>query len=192
MGVTLALPKLYDDVETLLADEAAASSPPTTPVPMAFGWRAPAYRGVSHRIVWVPGDDSNGNLGDLAVAREPGRNPRPLWRLGELFTVYLEAFDAASPEDERAQYQAARELFDTWARAIYRVARGTIAVRNVSWVTDKKVRRFGATLRVLAMVDAMVPDLPSDIAPVDTSATVTAYPSATSDAEPETEVVDPA
>lgn len=190
MAVVFALEQLYDDVEALFAAEAAAEDPPIEPVPMVFGWREPARRGTSYRIVWVPGDDRSGELGELGPAKQPGRNPRPLWTLDEQFTVYLEAYDPTDAENERAQYHAARLLFDAWARAIYRVARGTVRVAKPTWVTDKKVRRHGATLRVLASIDAMVPDTAYPLAPSDTEAHVTSYPSATSSLEPELDVVE--
>lgn len=173
MAVVLALPKLVDDIDAILAADAAAADPPVDPVPSSFGWRAPAQRnGVSHRIVWVPGDDESLDVGALESPRQPGRNPRPLWTLGELFTVYLEAVDPADLVNERAQYVAARLLFDTWARAAYRAARGTLAFRSIRWVGSAKERRYGAALRVVGTIEAMVPDAPSEIAPVETTAEI--------------------
>lgn len=192
MAVVFALEQLFDDVAALLAADAAAADPPVDPVPTVFGWRAPAHRGVSYRIVWVPGDDRSGDLGELGPARQPGRNPRPLWTLDEQFTVYLEARDTSAPENERAQYHAARLLFDVWARAIHRVAHGTVRVGRPAWVDDRKERRFGATIRVLASVDAMVPDTAYPLAPAGTEALVTSYPSAASSSEPEIDEVEAA
>lgn len=184
MAVVFALEQLFDGVAALIAADAAAEDPPVDPPPQTFGWREPAKRGTPYRIVWVPGDDRNGDVGELGPAKQPGRNPRPLWTLDEQFTVYLEASDPTDPENERAQYHAARLLFDTWARAIYRVGRGTVHVSKPTWVVDKKVRRHGATIRVLASIDAMVPDTAYPLAPPDTAAEVTSYPHATSTAEP--------
>lgn len=165
MAVVLALPRLFDAVVDRFADEGTA-------VTNAFGWREPARRTGEMRIVWVPGDDQSGALGDVLSARNPGRNPRPLATLGELFTVFVEAVDATAPEDERKQYEAARVLFDAWFRAVYLAARGTVAIRSAAWVTSKKERRYGATLRVVCSVEAMVPDAPAEIAPADARAVI--------------------
>ncbi len=172
MAVVLALPKLFDDVKELMDDDAAAAIPPTTPVPQSFGWREPAKRSGTRRIVWVPGDDESGDLGKLAAAKSPGRNPRPLATLGELFTVYLEAQDPAAPETERNNYQIARELFDAWLRAVHLSAHGTYAIVSARWLIEKNVRRFGTTIRVLGTIEAMVPDAALETAPVDTHAEI--------------------
>jgi hypothetical protein len=175
MAVVLALPRLYDAVVARFAADAAAleQDPPAVPPAQPFGWRAPAQQPRGARIVWVPGDDSSGDLGELGPAKQPGRDPaRPLATLGELFTVYLEAHDGSAPENERAQYQATRELFDAWWRAVYLAAHGTVTVEDARWMTARKERRFGATLRVLASVEAMVPDAPYAYAPLDTRAVI--------------------
>jgi len=143
-----------------------------TPV-QVFGWREPAHRAGSMRIVWVPGD--GGDLGEIAPPRNPRRNPRPLATVHELFTVFLEASDPAAPEDELAQYTAARLLFDAWLRAVYLASHGTYAIRSARWVDEKVTRRYGATLRVVGSIEAMVPDAPFESAPVDTEADVTTY-----------------
>lgn len=167
MGVVLALPYLFDGVEALFAADAAAQVPPVEPVPQAFGWREPARRTGTLRIIWVPGDDASGAMGDLGPARQPGREPRPLATLHEIFTVYIEARDASAAENERAQYQAARELYDAWYRAVHRVAHGTFVVRSQGWVIDKALRRAGAAIRVLCTVQAMVPDAPLSLVNVE-------------------------
>jgi len=160
---------------TLIAADRVAfttTAPVLAVVPQVFGWRPPAQRtGQPRRICWVPGKD--GDVGKLAPARNPGRNPRPLATLLELFTVYIEAQDPSAPEDELAQYQVARELFDAWLRAVHLAARGTYTVESLAWVDEKKERRFGATLRAVCTVQAMVPDAEFDSAPVDTEADVT-------------------
>lgn len=167
MAVILALTKLFDDVKSRMDTEAA----PATPVPQVFGWKEPA-RQPRGRIVWVPGDDSNGNLGELAAARNPGRDQRPLATLGELFTVYCEAADSTDLANERAQYQVARELFDAWWRAAYLAAHGTVSIVSANWVVEKKELRYGAAIRVVAMVEAMIPDAAYTFAPVDTGISV--------------------
>jgi hypothetical protein len=183
VAVKLALPKLLDDVVERFALEgpwvvtpAPAAEPPVVgvPVPNLFGWRSKAKQLVTGtRIVWIPGDDASGNVGKLAPARHPGRNPRPLHTLHELCTVYIVANDATAAEDERKQYEATRLLYDAWLRAVYRAAHGTYEIVSSSWVTDKLERRFGATLRVLISVEAMVPDAVQTAAPVDTHAEIT-------------------
>lgn len=165
MAVILALPKLLDDVTARFAAEG-------TLVPMKFGWRESAkHKTTVSRIVWKPGDPS-GKAGALGPARQPGRNPRPLATLAELFTVRIEAVDVTDPELERAQYQAARELFDAWWRAVYLAARGTVEVVSISWDESKNERRYGAALVVVCSIDAMIPDEPAAIAPADTRAVI--------------------
>jgi hypothetical protein len=167
MAIILALPKLFDDVVARFAAEG-------TVVPNLFGWRTPPQKLVtSSRICWVPGDDS-GALGELLPARHPGGNPRSLATLGELFTVWIVTSDpdAAKRENERAQYQSARELFDAWWRAVYLAAHGTVRVESASWVPEKKERRFGAAILVVGVIEAMVPDEEHDSAPVDTKAVI--------------------
>ena len=155
MADTLALEQLFEDVVQRFADEG-------TEVPNVFGWRTPAARGAQqNRICWVPGDPS-GAAGAVAGARQPGRNPRPIATLEELFTVYIEAVDIVNQdrENELAQYKAARLLFDAWYRAVYlsSTGRGLVAVKSASWMADRTTRRHGATLRVVCTVQAMIPD----------------------------------
>lgn len=144
-------------------------------VPHRFGWRERTKHEGVRRIVWEPGDD--GDLGEIAPVRQPGRiTPgRPLWTLHELCTVYLEAVDqssAATAENERAQYIAARMLFDAWARALYLIGKGTVSILGAEWLDRENVRRFGATLRVVFAVDAMIPDALQTTTAVDTVADV--------------------
>lgn len=172
MGVVLALPRLYDAVVSRFVAESAAADPEVEPPAQVFGWRAPAQQTRGYRIAWVPGDDGSGDLGDLGPAQQPGRNPRPVATLAELFTCYIEAHDPSAPEDERAQYQATRELFDAWWRAVYLAAHGTVEILDSRWMNVRKERRFGAAIRVLASVQASITDAPWTFAPADTRAEV--------------------
>jgi hypothetical protein len=166
MAIVFALPRLFDAVVTRFAAEAVL-------VPNVFGWREPAKRpGTSHRIVWVPGDDESGELGEIVEAKQPGRNPRPLATLEELFTVYIEARDDAAAENERAQYIATRTLFDSWYRAVYLAAHGTIRIESAAWVISKKERRAGAAIRVLCTIEAAIVDAEDGIAPTETGAEI--------------------
>lgn len=165
MADTWALTKLYDDVVARFALE-------DLDVPNLFGWREPARKvETGNRIVWYPGDP-RGDLGELAGARYPGRNPRSLATLNELFTVEITASDASSPETERSQYLAVRDLFDAWYRAVHLAASGTFKIISNEWVIDKKERRHGACIRVVASIEAMIPDTEITTAPVDTSASI--------------------
>lgn len=159
MAVVFALEDLFDRVKARMDADSAAEEPPATPVPHDFGWREPAkHARTTHRIVWVPGDDKSGELGEVAPARNPGGNPRSLATLRELFTVYLVAQDPAAAEDERAQYHETRLLYDAWLRAVHLEAHGTYALQKPAWIIDKKERRHGAAIRVLGTIEAMVPD----------------------------------
>lgn len=165
MADTWALTKLFDDVGARFVLEGLE-------VPNLFGWREPARKTTTgKRIVWYPGDPQ-GELGELASARYPGRNPRPLATLHELFTVEITTSDTATPENERAQYLAVRELFDAWFRAVHLAASGTFRIVSSEWVIDKKERRHGACIRVVASVEAMIPDVEITSAPVDTTADI--------------------
>jgi hypothetical protein len=170
MAIVLALEKLFNDVSARFVTE-------TTAAKNLFGWREPAKQlptGVTGstpnaRICWVPGDDESGGVGDLGPARGPGGNPRSLGTLGEVFTVYLIASDPTQPENEFAQYKAARLLFDAWWRAVYLSAHGTLQLTKpkLRWANEKLERRHGAAIRVLLSVDAMIPDIAYPDAAVD-------------------------
>lgn len=125
----------------------------------AFGWRERERHEGKLRIVWEPGDD--GAVGDVGAARNPGRPARPLFTLHELVAVYVEAVDdpdATTAENERAQYIAARMLFDSFIRAVYLVAHATVSISPPRWVDKDNNRRYGATIRVVLAIDAMIPD----------------------------------
>jgi hypothetical protein len=166
MATILALPYLYDLVVARFAAE-------STCVPNLFGWRAPDLKDHAGkpRIAWVPGDEA-GELGELEAPKQPGRNPRSLATLGELFTVTLWGEDPSDPENERKQYQATRELFDAWWRAVYLAMPSKVKVVSVAWVIDKKVRRAGAAIRVVCTVEAMVPDEAYELAAVEANADI--------------------
>jgi hypothetical protein len=149
-----------------LADEVSVATTVTDMPPQVFGWREPDKRTGARRIVWVPGNE--GDIGEVAAPKYPGRiEGRPLATVHELFTVYLEAQDPSDAENERKQYHATRVLFDAWLRAVYLSAVGTFRLVDVRWVADKKVRRFGAAIRVVGYVEAMVPDAPLEQVPAD-------------------------
>lgn len=158
--ICLALPKLYDDVVARFQTE-------NPKVEQYFGWREPSkHKTASSRIVWVPGDPQ-GSTGSIQPARNPGRNPRPLATLAELFTVHISGRDFDYPEDERKQYRATRLLYDLWYRAVHLAAYGTFVVNSNTWNTDKNERRHGAEIVSICAVEAMIPDTPNALAPDD-------------------------
>ncbi len=153
----LALLVLYDAVASLFVEE-------QTSVNVVFGWREPPKTinqgdGTAARVCFIPGDAGNG-LGADMPPRYPGRNPRPLATLEELFRVRVWAVDRAAPNDERAQYEAARLLFDAVRRALRLCDPGGLKVRSSSWVRGAPERMWGAEIELLCTVDAMIPDLP--------------------------------
>lgn len=167
MAIILALPNLFD---TVVAAFGAAGST----VDQAFGWSAPNQQYPSGtRIVWTPGDP-NGSLGEFLTAREPGRNPRPLATLGELFTVQIRSSDETAPNDERAQYQSARLLFDSWWSAVYTVSHGRVRIVDAGWLADRTVRRHGAAIQVVCSIEAMIPEdaLAAEVAAANASLTL--------------------
>jgi hypothetical protein len=164
MADTLALERLFDAVATRFTVEGTAAD-------NVFGWRARSLQredGKS-RVAWIPGDPS-GAAGSVTAAKQPGRNPRPIATLEELFTVEIIGVDPNAGEDERAQWKATRLLRDAWHRAVYLAAHGTFTIKSEVWVDDKTQRRFGTMLRIVATIEAMVPDEPLATAPVSTRA----------------------
>lgn len=155
MADVLALEKLYDDVVARFAADGLQAV-------NLFGWRQPALvqTYIPGRITWVPGDQT-GAAGVVNPPRNPGRSPRSLATLRELFTVTITAADPSKPEDERAQYRMVRLLRDFWHRAAYHAAHGTFSIQSERWViNERKERRYGAALRIVCSIDAMVPDSP--------------------------------
>lgn len=149
----LALPLLHDAVVARFAAD-------STPCAFTFGWREPAKQGTGGpRIVTVPGDDL-GNLGEVGAPRQPGRNPKPLAGLNELFHVVISTANLTTPEDERAQYIACRLLFDAWARAALLHAGSMLRFIGASWQTDRETRRYGAALVVVCTIEATIVDAP--------------------------------
>jgi len=166
MSVVLALPDLYDNVVSYFDSNSHDCA-------FSFGWREPETHKIDRRqIIFIPGDES-GSVGDLVAPRNPGNNPRALHNLDELFTVRVEAFDISNAESERAQYQAARELFDLFVRALYLSAHGTYDVLSIDWDLSKKLRRHGAAIIVTASIKAIIPDVTHETAPVDTEGDIT-------------------
>lgn len=175
MGIVLALEKLYADVvDRFVAEGTLAATQAATEAAMPFGWREENKQlKAPNRIVWVPGDPA-GSLGEVGAPRFPGRVPlRPMGNLVELFTCYLSAQDATAPENELAQYRAARLLYDAWYRALRLAATSTVEVTSSRWVTDKKERRFGATIQAICRINSMIPDAKATLAPVDVAAVIT-------------------
>jgi hypothetical protein len=113
--------------------------------------------------VWVPGDPQ-GNAGAIRGAKYPGRNPRPLLTLAELFYVEITGVFASNPEDELKQYEATRTLYDAWIRAVYKAAHGTFAIVSSNWLIEHNIKRYGATMRVVCAIEAMIPDSPLAVA----------------------------
>lgn len=173
---TYALPELITRVRDRLTADALAADPPTAPIPVTFGWREPSIkRETSHRIVFVAGDDSGWSLGSTGAPESPGVGlARPLAALDEVWTCYLDAEDVLAPDDEAAQYVAARSLYDAWYRAVY-LARIKFSILSQRWVVDHTVRYAGAVLRITGTVSARIPDAPSTIAPSDTGAALTVH-----------------
>lgn len=164
--ITLALGRLYDAVVAQFDTDG-------TDVACLFGWRASATQKTrDRRIVWIPGDES-GAVGMVGSARFPGRNPRPIGTLYEMFRVEIEAVDPTNREDERANYQATRELFDAWYRAVYLAAVGNFTIESSKWTTEKTTRRNGTQLVVVCTLQSMIPDAALETAPTDSAASIT-------------------
>lgn len=182
MATIFAVTKLFDDVVAQFAADG-------TNVPNVFGWREPTKQQALPRVVWVPGNDANGDIGEIVAGRFPGKlTERALGNIDEIITVYVQSVDATNLENERAQYESTRALFDAWYRAVYLNAHGTFEIQSAEWVIDKKERRFGAAIRVLMSVQAVLPDEALVTMPVDTAASITTTLAA--DIDPPVDVVD--
>jgi len=165
VSIVFAVTKAYDDVVARFAADGTSCE-------FFFGWREPPKQNpYARRIVVVPGDPS-GAVGSVGAARFPGRNPRPLATLGELFTVVVEGYDATDARNERAQYQIVRELWDAYYRALYLSAHGTFEVLSMKWDVSKNTVQRGAMLVATIAIQAMIPDAPLEVAPTDTRAVV--------------------
>lgn len=166
MADTLALEKLYADVVAQFAADGTAADQP-------FGWRPETQQAIVPRITWQPGDAS-GSLGKIAPPRNPGRNPRPLGTLLELFTCTISSQDPSDPENELKQYKLTRLLYDAWFRAVYLNAYGTFTIERSDWIRVGVItqRRYGAAIRVVGTIQAMIPDAELQGVPVDTVAIV--------------------
>jgi len=166
--ITFAVEHLYDTVAARFEAEG-------TVVAMTFGWREPPRQQTTpRRIVWTPGDEK-GAIGDIAPARktEEWTNPRPLLNLKELFTVTISANDSSKPENERAQYAATRALYDAWVRAVALAVGGAYTLKSQTWIVDRaNERRLGAAIRVVGVLEAVIPDAAYATAPVDTKAEI--------------------
>lgn len=166
--ICLALPVLFDAVVARFKAEDTCAD-------LSFGWRQPTkHKTSTARIAWVPGTPS-GAVGDIGAPVKSGDRSefRSLATLRELFTVYVEANDPQFPENERAQYQATRLLFDAWMRAVYLAARGTFEIQSLDWNIEKNERRNGAELICVCSVEASIPDSPYTFAPADAEADIT-------------------
>lgn len=151
-------------LENLFTRVRAAMQIEGVPVTNLFGWRVSAKQVEGGRIAWQPGDPT-GSAGELGPVRNPGGQPvRSLYTFHELFTVTISASDRSAPEDEVAQTRATRFLYDAWVRAVHRVAYGAWAQRSIAWVAGDRIteRRHGTALRIVASIDAYIPDQPWD------------------------------
>lgn len=164
----LALGHLYTAVQARFTTDGRSA------VAQPFGWREPAkQRATIERIVWVPGDDSNGDVGKIGPPKYPGGNPRSLGTLGELFTCYVSSHDPTDPTNEFKQWRCSRLLFDEWWRAVRLSAPGLVEIVRSTWQLDKTQHRYGTAIRVLGAIQSTIPDYTLSAAPADAQAAVT-------------------
>jgi hypothetical protein len=159
---------LYQDVQ----DQFTADGLTTK---FAFGWREIAKQGQANRVVFVPGEPKSGKAGAYGPARYPGTprdgSPRHLSTFHETVQVYcwgVDLTDAATANNEQAQYEAARDLHDSVVRAIYlspTVKPRQMKLTDPTWVTAKLERRFGAEIMFTVEIENAIVDEPSVAAP---------------------------
>lgn len=151
MSVVFALERLFDDV-------VASFTADSIPCDQVFGWREPARKKTTAtRITWTPGDPT-GAVGDIASAKFPGRDPRPVATLMETFTCRIMANDPAAPETERAQYHIVRMLFDDWFAACKRSSTTRFQLVRAEWNTATNERRHGAELVAICTIESAIVD----------------------------------
>ena len=165
MGDVLAIPRLFDAVVARFTLDG-------TDVPNLFGRREVARQQLTKaRIVWAPGDQS-GSMGALGPAKYPGESasgPRGLATISELVSVYITTNDPADAESDRAQYIAARFLFDAWFRAVYLANFGAFSLVSTSWIKPSSERRHGAGIVAVLSVEGRIPDEAHPTIPTDSS-----------------------
>jgi len=159
-------------------------------VKLHFGWSAPTKVLPSPRIIFVPGDDRSGAVGDLLAASRPGRNPSPVANWDEIFTIYCVVADPA--RDERKMYHDARVLADRLIVAITTAAgpMGNWSLKSATWDRKQRETNAGAALRMLLTRGSGVLEEPMLEAPADTEALVSyQLTEASEGAETETETI---
>ena len=167
----LAFEILYDGVKAKLAEDGNTCA-------VVFGQREVAKRinggpGQANRVVFAPGDEKGaiGEYGEATKARLPSfqnrSTPRTLFTLGELFRVYCWAFDSSDPENELAQYRAARFLHDQVVRALYHAGHGTFILTKPTIVPIGVERKFGCEIVINLTIIAKLPDDPGPVADPD-------------------------
>lgn len=169
MAVIFALEHLFDSVVQRFAEE-------KTLVENVFGWKEPPRQGGNiNRIIWTPGDAS-GSMGDDAGPRYPGSLPaRPIAMLLENFTCLIVAADPQAKENDRAQYNQARLIYDAWRRGVYLAAVGTFSIKSQAWDMTRKEGRFGACIKVVGTIQAVIPDEPFTFAQTNTVGEATGF-----------------
>lgn len=156
MSITLA-------IEAVIARVGARFDIEGPTVTQLFGWHAALEQVEGDRIVWAPGDPS-GKIGATLPPKNPGRSPRPIATLAELFTVTINAADASAIDDEAAQYRAAWLLRMYWFRALYLASHSKpgfqFQITDERWLVDRRERRYGAALQITLVLEAAIYDMP--------------------------------
>lgn len=169
----LGIDLLIDDMQAQLTADGNTAK-------IVFGQREPARvrinpgPGQANRVVIVPGDEK-GNLGDYGPAKRPrgllgSATPRTLCTWNEQFRIFIWAFDPSEPENERAQYRAARFLHDQIVRAALlspRISQADLDISKPTLVLGPLERKFGCEIVLLLTLRAKLPDDPGPVAPLD-------------------------
>jgi hypothetical protein len=135
-----------------------------------FGWREPSKQQTAPvRVVWTPGDET-GSLGQEMAAQKvsipvaAGQTARNLVDLDEAFHVQIQSVDSACAEDEEAQYNAVRMLWDAWRACAYRATHGQSRIGFLTLVSARwkiegvNEKRRGACLIVTGRIRSPNPD----------------------------------
>ena len=127
---------------------------------VVFGHREPGKqinqaRGRANRITVTPGDDT-GKAGSLEGGKWGFGRRRQIATWIEPLTWTAWGIDTSRPNDEGAQYQATRALFERMLEALRSAQCGRFQLRDPKWTTVPVERSFGRALSIVVELETPV------------------------------------